>query len=92
MWIELLKSIIRNEKTTGNKGLDQLKSLIKEETQKLVCETHENVCALRDQAYPKLEDSVIRIIFAEREPVSVQTALAELEQELSRSAGSETST
>ena len=71
--------------------MDQLKKLIKEEVDKLVCDTHEHVCYLRDTSYPKLEESIIKIIFAEEEPVSVQTAIAELETELAQTiSGDET--
>lgn len=61
---------------------DQLKQLIKEEANKLVCETHPEVCSMRDASYGKLEGLVLEMIFAGKEPVSVQTALAFLEQEL----------
>lgn len=65
--------------------LDQLKSLIKTEADQLICETHPNVCALRDQNFPRLEELVLIQINKGKEAVSVQTALAELEQELSAS-------
>lgn len=64
------------------KLIDQLKELIKEESDKLVCETHPEVCSMRDSSYDKLERLVLEIIFADTTPVSVQTALAFLEQEL----------
>lgn len=62
--------------------LKELKFLIKQEADKLICETHSEVCALRDINYPHLEQLVMQLIFKDREAVSVQTALAQLDQEL----------
>ena len=66
-----------------NQELEALKQLIKEEADKLICETHPECCRLRDESYPKLEVMVLNKIFEEEEPVSAQTALAEIELELS---------
>jgi hypothetical protein len=63
--------------------LQELKSLIESECNELMCEIHPEVCSLRDHNYPKLEGLLIDQIFKGDEPVSVQTAIAELEQELS---------
>lgn len=65
--------------------LQQLKQEIKTEADNLICETHPEVCRLRDEAYPRLESLVLEKIFEEEEPVSAQTALAEIETELSHS-------
>lgn len=65
-----------------SKVLEELKQLILKESKELICETHPEVCALRDHNYPKLETMLMDRIFREDEPVSVQTAIAELEQEL----------
>lgn len=62
--------------------MEELNQLIEEESKELICETHPKVCALRDANYAKLETLVLQMIFAEDEPVSVQTALAQVEQEL----------
>ncbi|MEO0338517.1 MAG: hypothetical protein AAF242_04815 [Bacteroidota bacterium] len=62
--------------------LDELKTIIKEATDELICETHPEVCRLRDQSYPNLEKLILDFVFKEEEPVSVQTAIAEIEQEL----------
>ena len=62
---------------------EQLLQLIREATQQLICETHPEVCRLRDSSYPRLESLILDFIFKEEEPVSVQTAIAEIEQELS---------
>lgn len=62
---------------------DDLKALIREESDELICETHPEVCALRDANYDRLEELVMdRLLNSEEETVSVQTALAELEMEL----------
>ena len=63
--------------------LNELRQIIKDETNKLICETHPEVCRLRDSSYPRLETLILDFVFKEEEPVSVQTAIAELEQELS---------
>ncbi len=65
--------------------LDQLQALIKTEAEQLICDTHPNVCGLRDQNFPRLEQLVLHQITKGEEVVSVQTALAELEQELAAS-------
>ena len=64
------------------KQLDQLKKMIREEADKLICETHPHVCDLRDMNYNKLEKMVTNVLFQDEEPVSIQTAFAELEREL----------
>jgi hypothetical protein len=64
-------------------AFDKLKETIKKEADQLMCETHPEICRLRDESYPRLEQLVLDVIFAEQAAVSVQTALAELEIELS---------
>lgn len=63
--------------------MEELKALIKTETDRLICETHPEVCALRDQNYARLESIVLdRLLLSAEAEISVQTALAELETEL----------
>lgn len=62
--------------------MEELKDLIKQEADDLICETHPEVCALRDQNYPHLENLLLDRLLSDEESVSVQTALAELEVEL----------
>ena len=63
--------------------MEELKALIKTETDCLICETHPEVCALRDQNYARLESIVLdRLLLSAEAEISVQTALAELETEL----------
>jgi hypothetical protein len=63
--------------------LEALQAIIREESEQLICQTHPEVCALRDANYARLEELVIdRLLGNEEEEISVQTALAELEQEL----------
>ena len=66
-------------------SLTELKGLIKKTADELICETHPEVCRLRDESYSKLELIVLDKMFEEEEPVSAQTALAEIEMELSHS-------
>jgi len=63
------------------KDLKQLKAAIKRETDKLICETHPEVCALRDSNYSRLEELVIAEVLSDKylEGVSLQTVLAGLE-------------
>jgi hypothetical protein len=61
----------------------KLKNLIKGVCDELICETHENVCRLRDENYPNLESMIINRMFKDGQTVSAQTAIAELEMELS---------
>ena len=63
------------------KDLKQLKAAIKRETDKLICETHPEVCALRDSNYSRLEELVIAEVLSEKylDGVSLQTVLAGLE-------------
>ena len=63
-------------------ALNELKQIIKDQTSQLICETHPEVCRLRYSSYPRLEKLILDFVFKEEEPVSVQTAIAELEQEL----------
>lgn len=65
--------------------LQELKEMIREEADRLMCETHPEVCRLRDEAYSRLEGLALDKIFEEQEPVSAQTAFAEIEQELTHS-------
>jgi len=62
--------------------LEELKSLIKSESDKLICETHPETCLLRDENYPHFEQIVLSFIFQDDEPTSAQTAFARLEQSL----------
>ena len=66
------------------KDLKQLKAAIKRETDKLICETHPEVCALRDSNYSRLEELVIAEVLSDKylEGVSLQTVLAGLEVEI----------
>ena len=63
------------------KDLKQLKAAIKRETDKLICETHPEVCALRDSNYSRLEELVIVEVLSDKyiDGVSLQTVLAGLE-------------
>ena len=65
--------------------LAQLNSLIKSEADELIWESPTNVCALRYLNFPRLEELTLIQISKGEEAVSVQTAFAELEQELSAS-------
>ena len=64
-----------------SKDLKQLKAAIKRETDKLICETHPEVCALRDSNYSRLEELVIAEVLSDKYlvGVSLQTVLAGLE-------------
>lgn len=63
--------------------LAALQAIIKDESETLICATHPEVCALRDSNYPRLEELILdRLLGNEEEPISVQSALAELETEL----------
>lgn len=64
-------------------GLEEIKPLVKEIVTDLICETHPEVCRLRDQNYTNLEKKILDKIFEAEKVVSVQTAIAELEVELS---------
>ncbi len=48
----------------------------------LLCETHQHVCDLRDTAPDNLVQQVEAILAAAEPAISIQTALAQLEQEL----------
>ncbi len=63
----------------------QLSTAIKAQADQLICQTHPQVCFLRDQNYPRLEQLVGQQLFADKDPISIQTALAEIERELSDS-------
>ena len=63
-----------------------LKNLIRTEADRLLCETHPRVCALRDENYLSLEGQILGILHSSKEALSVQTALAQLEQELGETA------
>ena len=65
-----------------SKELQALKELIQREANQLICETHPEACRLRDENYAQFEQLVLDFVFQETEPVSVQTAMAQLEQEL----------
>lgn len=62
---------------------DEITGLIRFCADQLLCETHPLVCALRDSDYQALESKTIQILNASDNPMSVQTALALLEDELS---------
>lgn len=62
--------------------INTLEALIRQEADALLCETHPRVCALRDDNYPALEGQILHILRSAAEAISVQTALAQLEQEL----------
>lgn len=62
--------------------MEELKVIIKEITGELICETHPEVCELRDNNYPRLESLLLERLLNEESTVSVQTAIAELETEL----------
>lgn len=62
---------------------NELTELIRLCADNLLCETHPLVCAMRDADYPALEAKIIQILNASADPMSVQTALAQLEDELS---------
>ena len=62
--------------------MTNLTALIQEEAHNLLCETHPEVCKLRDENFLLLQEKVTAKLMASKEVISVQTALAELEQEL----------
>jgi hypothetical protein len=66
------------------KLLQDLKAAIQSTTSELICETHPNICELRDKNYSKLETLIINEILSDKyaESPSVQTAIANLEGEL----------
>lgn len=61
-----------------------LKAAIKTQTEALICQTHPQVCALRDQNYARLEQLLLSEIFSNKyaQAPSIQTAIASLEIEL----------
>jgi hypothetical protein len=63
---------------------EMLKKHIKMEVQKLICEAHPLVCELRDQNYERLEGLILNELLSDKhtEPISIQTAIANLEMEL----------
>lgn len=63
--------------------LIKVKSAIREQAFALLSETHPNVCELRNDDYSLLESQVLATIQASDELISVQTALAQLEEVLS---------
>jgi len=66
-----------------NGVLKVLQDEIKQEVEKLHCETHPEVCALRTGNYAELERMLTNNLMTREEPVSIQTAIAEVEMELS---------
>lgn len=72
---------------TGNANslLQQLRVAIKAEINALECATHPEICNLRGGNYPELERMVLNELLSGdiEAAVSVQTALANLEVELS---------
>ena len=65
-------------------ALGELKILIRKCVDELLCETHPNVCRLRDHehTYPLLEQQVIERLMESKEPLAIQTVLANLEPAL----------
>jgi len=63
------------------KDMKLLKAAIRREADKLICESHPGVCALRDSNYERLEELVITEILncQGEEVISIQTLLAGLE-------------
>lgn len=59
-----------------------LRSEIKSEVDKLICESHPQVCSLRDENYDSLEVRVLQYLTQDEEPISIQTAIARLESDL----------
>ena len=66
------------------KDLKLLKVAIKREADKLICESHPGVCALRDSNYARLEELVIGVVLSHKHQScpSIQTILAGLEREI----------
>lgn len=64
-----------------DKELKLLKAAIRREADKLICEAHPGVCALRDANYSRLEELVIsEVLNSQKEKgISIQTILAGLE-------------
>ncbi|MEL6661029.1 MAG: hypothetical protein AAFR36_31555 [Bacteroidota bacterium] len=62
--------------------MEELKAIIAQITGDLICETHPEVCKLRDSNYPHLESLLHERLLNDEAVVSVQTAIAELETEL----------
>ena len=64
-----------------DKELKLLKAAIRREADKLICEAHPGICALRDSNYERLEELVITEIlnYQGEEVISIQTILAGLE-------------
>lgn len=58
-----------------------LSEIVKELAAKLICETHPNVCALRDSDPEALVSKVTSIITTAETSISVQTAFAIIETE-----------
>jgi hypothetical protein len=55
---------------------------IKTQLQRLLCETHKEVCAMRDESINITVQRVLHIIQTSTEPISIQTAIAQLEGQL----------
>lgn len=66
-----------------NAAMQVLKDEIKQEVEKLHCETHPEVCAMRTDNYAELERMIMNGLMARVETISIQTAIAEVEMELS---------
>jgi len=64
-------------------ALEQLKTTIAAEAGKLFCEGHPHVCALRDTNPQQLEKLVLQTLEKNEVPISVETALAQVESALS---------
>lgn len=64
--------------------MGELQELIRKEVDKLICNSHPNVCELRDTNYVRLESLLFTEILSEKhdEAPSIQTAIATIESEL----------
>lgn len=69
-----------------NKGNELYQSILAHAND-LLPETHPQVCALRDENPSQLQEQVVQIIQDSPQPISVQTALAQLEAELAEANG-----
>ena len=58
--------------------MTKLIALIQKEADKLLCETHPEVCKLRDENFLLLQEKITAKLMASKEVISVQTALAAL--------------
>jgi hypothetical protein len=59
-----------------------LEQEITKQLQRLLCETHKEVCAMRDENIESVTKRVLRIIESSTEEISIQTAIAQLEEQI----------